>query len=232
MPILKRDLLTITETDIPRLAKSGEELLSQKFAQSAELYNRILHSSRDDLASDELIEHVYDMLIAFGMNSQKAKMSELLDFTKLIQKHADTIQSLAKLKLEEIEENDNAFKTTIDSLFSALEGITQTISTLGTFSKTMHFLLPDLFIPISRKNTLQFYYADMPFNRERKMQHVIDSGEKQRECLEQVFDDFRQFAQKRYEILKAQVDKTSCWNRNIPKVIDNILIAYVSEKME
>ena len=62
------------------------------------------------------------------------------------------------------------------------------------------------------------------------MENVIDSSEK--ECLHQAFEDYRQFAQKHHALLAAQVDKTSRWNRNIPKVIDNIIIAYVSENME
>jgi len=84
-------------------------------------------------------------------------------------------------------------------------------------------------MPIDRKYTLQFYYANT-FNRTNSMENVIDSSEK--ECLHQVFEDYRQFAQKNHALLAAQVDKTSRWNRNIPKVIDNIIIAHVSENME
>ena len=216
MPKLKRDLLsTITAKSIARLAKSGEKLLTQEYDDSSELYNRILRFSRNDIGSDEFIELVYNMLIAFKMNSRGAKLCALPDFKKSIKKHADTIQSLAKYKLENVKATDDTFNETIDSLFDKLH-LTQTKSSLVTFSKAMHFLLPDLFMPIDRRYTLRFFYESTPINQEQ--------------CFLQVFEQFRAFAQEHHEILKAQVDKKSLWNRNIPKIIDNIIIAFVTEQ--
>ena len=81
MPTLKQTLIKAIPTDdIPRLAKSGEERLCKKYPQSAELYNQILQSSRNNFGYDELIEQVYKMLAAFGMDNQQAKLSDLLDF--------------------------------------------------------------------------------------------------------------------------------------------------------
>ena len=217
MTKLKRDLIsTISMKDIAKLAKSGDKLLTQEY--DATLYHRILCSSRNDISSDDFIEPIYEMLIAFKMNSRGAKLSKLPDFKKLIKKHADTIGSLYKVKLEKVKATDDALIDTIGSLFCNLDGLTQTNSTLVTFSKTMHFLLPDLFMPIDRRYTLRFFYESPPIN--------------QKQCFLQVFEQFRQFAQEHHDILKAQVDSNSRWNRNIPKIIDNIIIAYVSEKME
>ena len=80
----------------------------------------------------------------------------------------------------------------------------------------MHFLLPDLFMPIDRRYTLRFFYELKPVN--------------EKQCFFQVFEQFRLFAQEHHEILKAQVDKNSHWNRNVSKVIDNIIIAFVTEQ--
>jgi hypothetical protein len=158
------------------------------------------------------------MLIAFKMNSRGAKLSALADFKKSIIKHADIIQSLVKYKLEKVKATDESFNETIGSLFCNLSGLTQTALSLVTFSKTMHFILPDLFMPIDRNFTMRFFYQSPPIN--------------QKQCFLQVFEQFRLFAQEHYAILKEQVDSNSRWNRNIPKVIDNIIIAYASEKME
>jgi hypothetical protein len=219
MPTLKNTLIeTIPAKRIPKLASDGEAYLTKEFAKAAEPYNRILRFPRQDIASAELIELVYEMLIKFKMNSRGAKLSELLDFKKSIKKHAKTIQSLAKYKLEKVKEEDDTLKDTISTLFCGLD-LVATDSRLVTFSKAMHFLLPDLFMPIDRRYTIQFFYdGTMPNN--------------QKECFLQVFEQYRQFAQKHHEILKLQVDKTSCWNRNLPKVIDNIIIAYVSEQIK
>ena len=230
MPKLKRVLIsTIPPKNIVRLAKGGEKLLTQEY--DAELYHRILRSSRSDISSDDFIEQIYEMLVAFKMNSRGAKLAELPDFKKAIKKHADTIQSLAKVKLEKVKATDDAFTDTIGTLFCNLDGLTQTRSTLVTFSKTMHFLLPDLFMPIDRKFTLQFYYSDLPFKNKCAMQNVINTREKQKKCLSFISEDFRRYAREHCEVLSEQIKSTSPWNRNIPKVIDNIIIAYVSEKM-
>ena len=139
------------------------------------------------------------------------------DFKKAIIKQADIVQSLTKYKLEKVKATDDTFTATIDSLFDDLR-LTQTKSSLVTFSKAMHFIQPDLFRPVDRWYTLRFFYESTPVN--------------EKTYFLQVFEQFRQFAHEHHETLMAQVDKASCWNRNIPKVIDNIIIAYVSEKME
>lgn len=216
MPTLKRDLLsTILAKDIVELAKSGDALLTQEY--NAERYHRILRFSRKDITNDDFIKDVYEMLKDFKMNSRGAKLSELKEFKQSIEDHTDTILSLAKFKLETVKATDEAFKETIASLFDSLD-LTQTNSRLVTFSKAMHFLLPDLFMPIDRRYTLQFFYESTPVD--------------QKACFLQVFEQFRAFAQEHHAVLKEQVDKTSCWNRNIPKVIDNIIIAYVTKNTD
>ena len=97
----------------------------------------------------------------------------------------------------------------MSSLFYNLAGLTQTKLSLVTFVKAVHFLLPDIFMPIDRRYTLQFYYVNA-FNRTNSMENVIDSSEK--ECLHQAFEDYRQFYQKHHALLVAQVDKTSRWS--------------------
>jgi hypothetical protein len=218
MPKLKNTLLsTIPAKSIARLAERGEELLTRKYDKTSALYDSILRFPGKDFRSNDFLQRVYDMLVAFKMNVRRAELRKPCCFIKSIKKHADTIQSLAKVKLERVKESDSGLVDTVDFLFDNLE-LVQTKSPLVTFSKAMHFLLPDLFMPIDRRYTLRFFYAHPPAN--------------QKACFLQVFEQYRQFAQEHHALLKAQVDKSSRWNRNIPKVIDNIIIAYVSNKME
>ena len=116
MPTLKRELLTIISAkSIARLAKSEEKLLTLEYNDTAERYNRILRFPRKDINSDEFIKLIYGMLIAFKMNSRGARLRELPDFKKMIEKHTDSIQSLAKFKLEKVKATDGTFTATIDS---------------------------------------------------------------------------------------------------------------------
>jgi len=218
MPKLKNTLLsTIPAKDIARLARRGEELLTKKYDKSSVLYDSVLRFPDKDFRSNDFLQRVYDMLVAFKMNSRGARLSEPADFKRTLKKHADMIQSFAKFKLEKIKESDSGLTDSICFLFDNLE-LVQTKSPLVTFSKTMHFLLPDLFMPIDRRYTLRFFYESTPAN--------------QKACFLQVFEQYRQFAHQHSEALKALVNPKSRWNRSIPKVIDNVIIGYVSNKME
>lgn len=202
---------------------------------AVEFYKQVLRFPRKDIDSDEFIVLVFETLEAFNMNTKGAKLSELSVFKKAIKKHTKTIQSLVGLKLEEVNKDDNTLSTAISSLFGLFDGhqLVQTASPLVTFSKTMHFFLPDLFMPIDRKYTLQFFYGKPPYkNKNYGRQDFMNTVEKQKKCFLKIFEEFRLFAQKHYPVLKEQVDKHSRWNRNIPKIIDNIIIAFVSENME
>jgi hypothetical protein len=217
MPTLKQTLLeTIDAKDIAQLAQWTETNYRDDQAVP-EAYGSVLRLPSNVSDTDDFLERVYKALEAFGMNSRMAELTGRTTFNTSVKEHADTILSLAKYNLETVENVDGAFTDTIGFLFDRLQ-LSQTESRLVTFAKAMHFFLPDLFMPIDGRYTLRFFYESKPIN--------------EKQCFLQVFEQFRQFAHEHYETLKAQVDKTSHWNRNIPKIIDNIIIAYVSAKME
>jgi hypothetical protein len=84
---------------------------------------------------------------------------------------------------------------------------------LVTFSKTLHFFLPDLVVPIDRKYTLQFFYGST---------YVPKSDQKQ-------FQRFMEIEQQ-YLKLQSNIDFSKFiddkWNLNIPKTLDNLIIGY------
>lgn len=84
---------------------------------------------------------------------------------------------------------------------------------LVTYSKTFHFFLPKLFVPIDRKYTLSYFYGNGM---------VPGSLERQFKRFSELHQEFRRFATN--VALVQAVDNS--WNGNIPKVIDNIIIGY------
>jgi hypothetical protein len=78
-------------------------------------------------------------------------------------------------------------------------------------SKTMHFMLPDLVMPMDRQNTLNFFYGNTGESPEKFMD-IMD-------CAYQV-------AQR--SDLRRYLDKK--WNQSIPKVIDNAIISRMDAK--
>ena len=73
-------------------------------------------------------------------------------------------------------------------------------------SKIMHFILPHLVMPMDRKNTLMFFYNN--------------TGESKNKFLE-IFESSWYIAKRMN--LSYYLDDD--WNRTIPKIIDNAIIA-------
>ena len=230
MPTIKNPLIStfLTDKKIVALSNDTEDTYRK---DAAELYREVLQN-RKDILSDDFLQRVYETLEAFNMNAKGAKLVKQSSFIMSLQKQGDTIQSLAKYRLERLKNTDDDLKNTIGTLFDKLK-LVDTESPLVTFAKTMHFLLPDLFMPIDRKYTLQFFYRNPPYkDKNYGLHYLTNTREKQKERFFEVFEQFRQFAREHCEVLKRLVDKKSRWSWNIPKVIDNIIIAYVKENTE
>ena len=93
------------------------------------------------------------------MNSRGAQLVDINDFKTNLNNYAIDIESLKKYSIEDLsEKNDKAEKifNQLKNLFENLK-LTNTKTKLVTFSKTMHFLLPNLIVPIDRKYTLKFF---------------------------------------------------------------------------
>jgi len=216
MPTNENPLSVIrTKKEIVELSNDTEKHYRKS---TVELYDEVLHLTPQKKFTEDGLILIYKTLKAFNMDSKGAKLSELSDFKKSLKNHSDTIQSLTKYRLEKVKETDDNLKDTIGSLFDNLK-LVKTNSRLVTFSKTMHFLLPHLFMPIDRKYTLKFFHKTYMANKDM---------ETQKRCFFGVFEYFRQFAHEHKEYLEKQVDDNSRWNRNIPKIIDNIIIGYMS----
>ncbi len=182
------------------------------------LYNLLLEKRKDiDLFSDEYLELVYTTLIAWNMNGRGAKLSEIQIFKETIIKNKQTIKNLEKYELVNLEEKDFVLKKLKD-LFFNLE-LTETKSKIVTFSKTLHFLLPELIVPIDRKYTLDFFYNNkqIPTDKNKKI-----NCEKQFKIFEELFDKFIEIS--RVYNLNRYLDKI--WHATPTKVIDNAIIGY------
>lgn len=69
-----------------------------------------------------------------------------------------SINSLKGLRIESINEADcKDLLEELKGLYDKLELTKPNKPKLVTFSKTMHFLLPDLIVPMDRKYTMQYF---------------------------------------------------------------------------
>ena len=191
------------------------------------LYNLLLNKrGKIDIFSDEYLELVYTTLIAWNMNGRGAKLNDFELFKKSIRENKERINGLKKYRIEELnEENKENVLDIIKELFEKLDLVGKSWtgnkikSKLVTFSKTLHFLLPNLLVPIDRRYTLDFFYSNkmVPTNPDLKK-----NDEKQLVIFNELFRKFCELSQS-YN-LRKYID--SKWNANIPKIMDNAIIGY------
>jgi len=191
------------------------------------LYNLLLEKRKKmDIFSDEYLELIYTTLISWNMNGRGAKLNDFILFKNSIKEQKSKINSLKKYKIETLnEDNKKRVLEIIDSLFKDLDLVGKSWtgnkikSKLVTFSKTLHFLLPNLIIPIDRKYTMNFFYGNTDIPTDINIQR---NNKKQIEVFNELYGKFCEIA-KIYN-LKKHLD--SQWNRTIPKIIDNAIIGY------
>ena len=186
------------------------------------LYNKVCKEKNiNNKFSNTFIELIYVTLSSWNMNSRGAKLSDFNIFKKSIIQNKSNIIRLSKYKINRLSRKDYGYVLGIlKELFYKMKLVGKNNNKrnsekprLVTFSKTMHFLLTDLVVPIDRKYTLNFFYNNMSINKKLDLQFKKFS---------EIFANCREFAINTK--LKRHLDND--WNLNIPKVIDNIIIGY------
>jgi len=176
------------------------------------LYNKLLTYAFEDKFSDEFIELVYVTLSAWNMNSRGAKLNEFTAFKDTIRNNKALINEFASIHIV-TSESISALQD-LRPLFMNLKLVADGKPPLVTFSKTLHFYLPDLIIPIDRRYTLNYFqgHTNLPTKLENQFTRFL-----------MIESAYAQFAEGKE--LSIHLDKN--WNRNIPKLLDNMVIGYI-----
>ena len=176
------------------------------------LYRKIASYKFIDKFSDEFLELLYVTLSVEFKNQKLGKLKDFSIFAESIKKHQENFKELSPLKLRDLDEWDwEECREILEDLFSDLELVNGKSSVIA-FSKVLHFMLPNLIVPIDRKNTMRFFYG--------KKYSCFKSLENQYQTfwnLETVFSEFV----KRNKV--SQYIDDTC-NLNIPKILDNAII--------
>ncbi len=156
------------------------------------------------------IELLYATLVSWDMNSRGAKMKDFSDFKSNIQSNIDTFISLEKKSKNILTTDLKDIQELLTSLYNGLS-LMVTNQRLVSNSKLLHFLFPDLLMPMDGKNTLLFCYGN-----------TSESIHKYLDILGMSFD----IARKEIDWTTIVVNDDKLWNRSIPKVIDNAILLY------
>jgi len=185
------------------------------------LYRNLLKYKIREKFKEKFIELAYVTLSSWNMNSRGAKLSDFEIFSRSIKDNKKEILKLSKYRIEKVSRKcfDEVVIPKLKILFFNLKLVGNNKNgkekpRLVTFSKTLHYYLPDLIVPIDRKYTLNLFYGHTGINN--KVNHQFSK-------FKDVFEQFYEFS-KHLENMDLKVDDK--WNSNLPKMLDNMIIGH------
>jgi len=192
--------------------RHGDDLM---FYRELIAQHRNIANLSELLVSDTFLQRLYSTLIKWDMNERRARLAEFSIMCDSIWFYKQELINLYKYRLDSLSDDDiQIVEQQLKLLFCGLH-IMATKRRIVGVSKALHFLLPDLFLPIDGSNTMLAFYG---YNR-------YESGE------EKEFETFRKIFERSHEIGKrlnlTESDVNGCgWSCSVPKLIDNAIIGF------
>lgn len=189
-------------------------------------YREIINLQRKANDLNELINNenfykkIYDTLEKWNMNQRAAKLTDLDSLQKSIIAYRTDLVELHKYKLYFLQSITDELGHKIIELLSHVFcnlKVMETKRRLVGVSKTLHFLIPDLVMPIDGKYTMRCLYG---YNRN------AESPEKEFKIFKDIFIKYFQIARK-LDLTQNDVDGEK-WNTSVPKLIDNACIGFLN----
>jgi hypothetical protein len=174
----------------------------------------------DALADDRFMDYLYATLASWGLHRMgpgNTKLADIRDMKCSLQKQAGPITQLARVRLEEVSEDqaDDLAASIWDILQELRVGIGSTL--LVANSKALHHVLPDLVPPIDRNYTLNFFLGRPYIRRGRDADY-----------FKALFPLFREIAVSCQDAIQARiVDPPVGMNTSVTKVIDNAILGFM-----
>lgn len=185
--------------------------------QNAPSSSLVIDNSHIEALLDDF-NHIYDMYeslrVEFGMGKRSAKLVPAVEFFSSIQGHKAVIVGLTNYRMDCIVPG-----TVPQDLLDALEQLFYGLRVvppnkplkLVAVSKTLHFLLPNLVMPVDGASVLRFL-------RKGPVPQKIN---KQFDLLIEVFNKYIELAAQLG--LKSNNGDGNWWNISVPKRIDNAI---------
>jgi hypothetical protein len=193
-------------------------------SQSLFLYQEIISRRRKNNLSElisecgvgSFLELTYRTLIEWGMDSRAAKLMDFQTFKDSVSNYTRELEELSSYRICDLDPNgvDDLLNKVV-VLFTGMKVMSSKCRIVGV-SKTLHFLLPDLIIPIDRNYTLRFYYG--------KPEVTFSTIKKEINVFKRIFADAFHLV-RQLSLSQADVDGQG-WNQSIPKLVDNAIIGY------
>jgi hypothetical protein len=180
---------------------------------------RELVSAKAALKDHKYLTSLYKTIKAWGIGSRGSRLRPFDDFVSALNTNALEISELDGLRIDQSGLEINLVIRQAWKLINTTE-IVENQARLVPCSKTLHHVLPDLFVPMDRAYTQVFFGWQNP-----KFQYD------QAACFSEAFRAFRQIS----NMANPGKFVGSVWNSSLTKIIDNAvvgLIIYYESKYE
>jgi hypothetical protein len=200
---------------------------SYRSGHDLEFYRNIIDMHRQTknidkmLGNDELFSLIHATLKEWNMDMRAADLYTKENIKASILKSKLLLIELYKYRLHNIislrDETGEKVIRLLNLVFKGLEVMRSKRQIVGG-SKTLHFLLPDLVLPMDGKYTMSCFYG-------------YNKSSDNREAESRTFKDIFIKSHKIAEMLRlgdSDVDGDK-WNTSVPKLIDNAIIGFSRE---
>jgi len=228
-------------TNIDHYYKRSLEVSKEFGGPSIYFHVQAIKEQERAFLSDRHIEMIYATLASWGMhkmgNSEdvKAKIVEFPEFKRAILNFRDELQRFYHLSMDSCTQEQ--YEKYIDDLKQVYYGLNVSSSeaTIVANSKTLAHILPDLIPPIDRHHTVRFF-------KQNKRDFFYQSGKNRGKYravslpkdIDKQFNDFKKYCCRikmlfdRSNHQSFVIDKES-FNTSYPKIMDNLIIAFVKD---
>ncbi len=228
----KRIIMNISreEKDIHLIAENRERFFfwidkcneHYRFGHDLRFYREIIGMHRKSNGLDSLLNDnvfypkVRSTLEKWNMDQRGAKLVSLDSLKESILAHRLGLIKLYQYKLYSLTEDriNHGIKGLLKGVFFGLQVMESKRRIVGV-SKALHFLLPDLVMPIDGRYTMGFFYGYNRYSNDTEVE----------------FSTFMELFMKSYKVVNrlglTQNDvNNEGWNTSVPKLIDNAIIGF------
>ncbi|MDP3063541.1 MAG: hypothetical protein Q8O40_10110 [Chloroflexota bacterium] len=184
------------------------------------LYRKIISRHRNSgglgslLDDDSFHKSIWDTLEAWNMAQRGAQLTSPPNLRRSILDHRPQLVDLYGYKLESLTEKESSGTVLplLQNVFLGLRVMESKRRIVGV-SKTLHFLLPDLVMPVDGTYTLPYFYGYNKYDRTPSAEFATFKG---------IFKGTHRIAEK-LRLTPTDVSGDG-WCTAVPKLIDNAII--------
>jgi hypothetical protein len=184
-----------------------------------------MHRETNNLATliedDDFLIKVYNTLEEWDMNKRGARMTPFSILKESVNFWKNYLVELYEFKLyEDIDDNLITINVRLEKVFCNLQIMKSQRKIVGV-SKALHFLLPDLIMPIDSTYTMPAFYG---YNRYSK------APKEEFKTFKEIFEKTIEITN-RLQLSPADIDGVQ-WKTSVPKLIDNAVIGLLNSETE